>query len=344
MRELIWARRSPPRSSAFRMRLRRRAGSSRPRSTPSRRSAVGTTNAGRRIARGQLFHRGERRPGADRRRRGRHDQDPERPFPDGIFEKHARIVRKLIPIRDAVREVLKCQETDQSWKQAQVRLRIAWSSFVRDFGPINTTVVSSVEDEETGEVRETHRRPNLAPFARRSRLLAGRLDRGLRPREQYREARADLHRAGDCAAGRRPSSLRRPTPSPWCSTSAAHVDPDHVAELLHRDVDDVIAELGERDLPRSEPTARGRRRTPTSRALSAIKLAAADAAAELDPAFARNVAALRARCSPPICVPPTSPPVSARPGFPPPTSPPSSRRRWMPRSRSTTRRSSPPGR
>jgi N12 class adenine-specific DNA methylase len=36
---------------------------------------------------------------------------------------------------------------------------------VRDFGPINTTVVSSVEDEETGEVRETHRRTNLAPFA-----------------------------------------------------------------------------------------------------------------------------------------------------------------------------------
>jgi adenine-specific DNA methylase len=83
---------------------------------------------------------------------------------DGIFEKHARIVRKLIPIRDAVREILKCQETDQSWKQPQVRLRIAWSSFVRDFGPINTTVVSSVEDEDTGEVRETHRRPNLAPF------------------------------------------------------------------------------------------------------------------------------------------------------------------------------------
>jgi len=29
---------------------------------------------------------------------------------DGIFERHARIIRKLIPIRDAVREILKCQE------------------------------------------------------------------------------------------------------------------------------------------------------------------------------------------------------------------------------------------
>ena len=46
----------------------------------------------------------------------------------------------------------------------QVRLRIAWSSFVREFGPLNHTSVSIAEDEETGEVRETHRRPNLQPF------------------------------------------------------------------------------------------------------------------------------------------------------------------------------------
>ncbi|MDH8425991.1 hypothetical protein QIG80_27345, partial [Klebsiella pneumoniae] len=41
---------------------------------------------------------------------------------------------------------------------------IAWSNFVRDFGPINFTTVSMTEDDETGEVRETHRRPNLQPF------------------------------------------------------------------------------------------------------------------------------------------------------------------------------------
>lgn len=50
---------------------------------------------------------------------------------DGIPEKHARIIQKLIPIRDAVRDVLKCQELDRPWKDAQVRLRIAWSNFVR---------------------------------------------------------------------------------------------------------------------------------------------------------------------------------------------------------------------
>ena len=83
---------------------------------------------------------------------------------DGIPEKHVRIIRKLIPIRDAVREVLKAQELDRTWKNAQVRLRIAWSNFVRDFGPVNFTMVSMVEDEEMGEVRETHRRPNIQPF------------------------------------------------------------------------------------------------------------------------------------------------------------------------------------
>src|SRR5690606_22846920 len=83
---------------------------------------------------------------------------------DGMPERHVRIVQKLIPVRDAVREVLKAQELDQPWKELQVKLRIAWSSFVRDFGPINHTTVSIAEDEETGEVRETHRRPNLAPF------------------------------------------------------------------------------------------------------------------------------------------------------------------------------------
>ena len=148
------------------MRLRRRAGSSRPRSTLSRRSTVGVTNAARQIregsyfigANGALVQMVDGEAVTIKIRRGR--------SADSIFEKHARIIRKLIPIRDAVREILECQETDQSWKQPQVRLRIAWSSFVRDFGPINTTVVSSVEDEDTGEVRETHRRPNLAPFAR----------------------------------------------------------------------------------------------------------------------------------------------------------------------------------
>ena len=84
---------------------------------------------------------------------------------DGILARTAKVIRALLPIRDAVREVLRAQAADQPWAPAQVRLRIAYSSFVRSFGPINHTVVSVTTDAETGEERETHRRPNLAPFA-----------------------------------------------------------------------------------------------------------------------------------------------------------------------------------
>ncbi len=98
---------------------------------------------------------------------------------EGVPEKHARIIRKLIPIRDAVREVLKLQECDRPWKPAQVKLRIAWSNFVRAFGPINFTTVSTTEDEESGEVRGISAPPEPPALPRRSRRLAGRVDRGL---------------------------------------------------------------------------------------------------------------------------------------------------------------------
>ena len=112
---------------------------------------------------------------------------------EGVPDKHARIIRKLIPIRDAVREVLKAQELDQPWKPAQVKLRIAWSNFVRAFGPINTTIVSTTEDPETGEVRETHRRPNLQPFLDDPDcwLVASIEDYDLET--EYGQARSDLH-------------------------------------------------------------------------------------------------------------------------------------------------------
>jgi adenine-specific DNA methylase len=215
---------------------------------------------------------------------------------DGIFEKHARIVRKLIPIRDAVREILKCQETDQSWKQPQVRLRIAWSSFVRDFGPINTTVVSSVEDEDTGEIRETHRRPNLAPFADDPDcwLVASIEDYGLE---------SNTAKPGPIFTER----VIAPPPAPAITSAVdalavvlnerGAVDPAHVAELLHGDVDAVIAELGDAILRDPE---NGSWLTADAYLSGAVrsKLAAARAAAELDPSFARNVAALE-RVQPP---------------------------------------------
>jgi len=83
----------------------------------------------------------------------------------GIPAKHVRIIRGLIPIRDAVRAVLRAQEAGDPWQARQLRLRLAYARFVRLFGPINLTQVTETVDAETGAVRETHRYPNLAPFA-----------------------------------------------------------------------------------------------------------------------------------------------------------------------------------
>ncbi|HBR47523.1 MAG TPA: lactate dehydrogenase [Afipia sp.] len=210
---------------------------------------------------------------------------------EGVPEKHVRIISKLIPIREAVREVLKCQELDRPWRDAQVRLRIAWSNFVRSFGPINATVVSTTEDPETGEVRETHRRPNLQPFLDDPDcwLVAS--------IEDY-DLESDTARPGPIFTER----VIAP-PAPPVITSAVdalavvlnergHVDPDHIAELLHRDVEDVIAELGSAIF--RDPSD-GSWQSADAYLSGAVrsKLVAAEAAAALDPAYERNVAALR---------------------------------------------------
>ncbi|MBR1208055.1 MULTISPECIES: helicase-related protein [unclassified Bradyrhizobium] len=214
----------------------------------------------------------------------------------GIFEKHARLIRKLIPIRDAVREILKTQEADQSWNQSQIRLRIAWSSFVRDFGPINTTVVSSVEDEETGEARETHRRPNLAPFADDPDcwLVASIEDYGL---ETNTAKPGPIFTERVIAPPSAPVITSAIDALAVVLNERGTVDPEHVAELLHGNVDAAIEELG--DAIFRDPES-GAWQTADAYLSGAVrsKLAAARAAAELDPSFARNVAALE-RVQPP---------------------------------------------
>jgi N12 class adenine-specific DNA methylase/predicted RNA methylase len=82
----------------------------------------------------------------------------------GIFPKHAAIIRMLIEVRDAVRDVLRAQEADQAWDEAQHRLNAAYDAFVAKYGAINTTVISERQDPNTGEIREYYRYPNLAPF------------------------------------------------------------------------------------------------------------------------------------------------------------------------------------
>ncbi|CAA0129146.1 Uncharacterised protein [Starkeya nomas] len=210
---------------------------------------------------------------------------------DGIPEKHVRIIRKLIPIRDAVREVLKCQELDRPWKDAQVRLRIAWSSFVRDFGPINFTTVSLAEDEETGEVRETHRRPNIQPFVDDPDcwLVAS--------IEDY-DLETNTAKPGPLFTER----VIAPPAAPVISSAAdalavvlnerGHVDVGHIAELLHRDAVEVVAELGSAIF---RDPADGSWQTADSYLSGPVreKLKTAEAAAALDADYARNITALQ---------------------------------------------------
>ena len=174
---------------------------------------------------------------------------------------------------------------------AQVRLRIAWSSFVREFGPINFTSVSTTTDEETGEVRETHRRPNLAPF--------------LDDPDCWLVASIEDYDLETNTAKPGPIFTERviSPPAPPIITSAldalavvlnerGHVDPDHVAELLHSDTESVITELGSAIF---RDPSNGAWQTADAYLSGAVrtKLKLAEAAAALDPVFARNVEALR---------------------------------------------------
>ncbi len=209
---------------------------------------------------------------------------------DGIPEKHIRIIRKLIPIRDAVREVLKAQELDRPWKDAQVRLRIAWSSFVRDFGPINFTTVSMTEDDETGEVRETHRRPNIQPFLDDPDcwLVASIEDYDL---ETNTAKPGPLFTERVIAPPAAPVITGAPDALAVVLNERGHVDVDHIAELLHRDTEDVVAELGSAIF---RDPADGSWQTADSYLSGPVreKLKTAEAAAALDPDYERNVAAL----------------------------------------------------
>jgi N12 class adenine-specific DNA methylase len=174
---------------------------------------------------------------------------------DGIPDKHIRIIQKLIPIRDAVRDILSAQEANRPWKSVQVRLRIAWSAFVRDFGPINHTTVSIAEDKHTAEVRETHRRPNIQPF--------------LDDPDCWLVASIETYDIDTDTAKPGPIFTERVIcpPAPPVTTSASdalavvlnergRVDVDHIAELVHQDAPAVIAELGDA-ISRAPPTVPG---------------------------------------------------------------------------------------
>ena len=214
---------------------------------------------------------------------------------EGIAAKHARIIRSLIAVRDAVREVLRAQANDEPWGSAQIRLRSAYALFVRNFGPINLTTISETMTAE-GETRETFRRPNLQPFLddpdvwlvasiEDYDLESGTAKHGpiFRERVLHPETTPVIETAEDALA----VTLHE----------RGLVDLDRIAELLGRSRETAIAELGERIFLDPEPTAAMNRDlwvTADAYLSGKIrdKLTAAQAAAALDPRYQRNVAAL----------------------------------------------------
>jgi N12 class adenine-specific DNA methylase len=210
---------------------------------------------------------------------------------DGITTRGAKVIRALLPIRDAVRDVLRAQVADRPFAEAQVRLRIAYSAFIRYFGPINHTVVTAVTDPETGEERETHRRPNLSHFADDP-------DCWLVASIESYDVETGLARKGPIFSER----VIAPPVVPLITSAAdalavtlnetGCVDLDYLAGLLERDPDAALAELGTavfrnpetREWETADAYLSGPVRT---------RLACAEAAAALDPQYERNVVVLR---------------------------------------------------
>jgi N12 class adenine-specific DNA methylase/predicted RNA methylase len=214
---------------------------------------------------------------------------------EGIPAKHARIIRSLIAVRDAVREVLRTQANDEPWGAAQIRLRSAYALFVRNFGPINLTTISETVTAE-GETRETFRRANLQPF--------------LDDPDVWLVASIEDYDLESGTAKHRPIFRERvlhPEMTPVIETAedalavtlheTGLVDLDRVAELLGQSRETAIAELGERIFADPEATAAMNCEvwvTADAYLSGKIrdKLTAAQAAAALDPRYQRNVAAL----------------------------------------------------
>ena len=214
---------------------------------------------------------------------------------DGIPARHARIIRALVQIRNAIRDVLRAQEADLPWGGAQVRLRGSYAHFKREFGPINLTTISEIAGPD-GEVRETVRRPNLQPFLDDPDVWL------VASIEDY-DAETGVARSGPIFTERVLHPPVRPevTGAADALAVALHetgvVDLDRVAELLGVTREAAIAELGNRIF--LDPQA-GRSGFEAWRTADAYlsgpvrkKLEIAIDAAFEDPRFERNVKALK---------------------------------------------------
>jgi len=215
---------------------------------------------------------------------------------EGIPAKHARILHALLPVRDWTRAVLRAQEQNEPWGAAQIRLKVAYNTFKRNFGPINLTSVSISTDPRTGEERETVRRPNLQPFLDDpdcwlvSSIESYDEDTGAAKMGPIFTERV-IHPPADRLVVTAADALAVTLHEVGC------VDLDRMAELLGRTREQVVAELGGAVFLNPGLSQGATEMWETADAYLSgpvrTKLAAAEAAAALDPRYLPNVDALR---------------------------------------------------
>lgn len=211
---------------------------------------------------------------------------------EGITLKAAEIIESMIPIRDAVRAILRAQEADLPWADAQVALRRAHSRFVRTFGPVNKTEITTVVDEESGKTKEYVRRPNLAPFMDDPDVwLVSSIEDYDQDTGKIRHGAIFSQRVVNPPAA--PVIVNAADALTVCLHDVGYVDIDFIAESLGSSRDQVEADLAGaiflNPVTLGWETADAYLSGPVR-----TKLTAALAAVEEDPRFERNVEALRA--------------------------------------------------
>ncbi|MCE2576716.1 methyltransferase [Komagataeibacter sp. FNDCR2] len=214
---------------------------------------------------------------------------------EGIFQKHARIMEALVPVRDATRAVLRAQMENRPYGRPQSDLRRAYTSFVRQFGPINLTNTTTRISEKTGVETETQRRPNLQPFLDDpdvwlvasienydAEKQVGAMGPIFSERVVHAPVEPEVHTALDALA--------------VCLHETGGVEIPRVAELLGRSEAQAISELGDAIYLDPARSTNGRDVWVTAdEALSGpvrTKLREAREAARTDVRYARNVTAL----------------------------------------------------
>lgn len=205
-------------------------------------------------------------------------------------------LRSLIPLRDAAVELIDLEShperPDSEIAPARAAALALYEGYVKKYGPLNRgTLVEGKADPETGEAAWTWRRPTMGGFRKDPDYVA------VMALEQFSQDSGEAKPA--------PILLRRVGAHPPRATSAGsaeealaitlgecgRVDVARVAELLGVTSEDAITQLG--DLVFTDPATRV---TVTARDYLSgnirVKLAEANAAAQLDDGFWRNVHAL----------------------------------------------------